>query len=105
MISLAGQTLYNVWQGFIERGGGGGWHWDYHPPGKVPPPQVLKKYSRANGMQVADFMWMKVLSIEYMIQLRFAILEKTPPPRQKSCMKPCLVILATFFVCHWNSII
>ena len=46
------------------------------PPGKVSPLQVLKKYSTAHGMQVADFMWMKLLSIECMIQLRFAILEK-----------------------------
>ena len=48
-------------------------------PGKVSPLQVLKKYSTANGMQGADFMWMKVLSIECMIQLRFAILEKNLP--------------------------
>ena len=45
--------------------------------------QVLKKYSTANGMQGADFMWMKLLSIECMIQLRFAILEKNLPSQTK----------------------
>ena len=54
--------------GFHREGGGA------LGPGKVSPLQVLKKYSTANGMQGADFMWMKVLSIECMIQLRFAIL-------------------------------
>ena len=54
------------------------------PPGKVSPLQVLKKYSTANGMQVADFMWMKLLSIECMIQLRFAILEKNLPLPDKN---------------------
>ena len=62
----------------------GGWHWDFHPPGKVSPLQVLKKYSTANGMQVADFMWMKLLSIECMIQLMFAILEKNLPLPDKN---------------------
>ena len=55
----------------IERGKGGA--------RKSFPLQVLKKYSTANGMQVADFMWLMLLSIECMFQLRFAILEKIPP--------------------------
>ena len=41
-----------------------------------PPP--------GNGMQVADFMWMKVLIIECMIQLRFPILEKNLPLPDKN---------------------
>ena len=65
-------------------GGGGGGGMDFHPPGKVSPLQVLKKYSTANGMQVADFMWMKLLSIECMIQLKFAILEKNLPLPDKN---------------------
>ena len=54
----------------------------FPPPGKVSPLQVLKKYSTASGMQVADFMWMK-LSIECMVQLRFAFLEKISPSQTK----------------------
>ena len=49
------------YQCFIERGGGGGGGMRFPPPGKVSPLQVLKKYCTANGMQVADFMWMKLL--------------------------------------------
>ena len=53
------------------------------PPGKVSPLQVLKKYSTAHGMQVVDFMWMKVLSIECMIQLSVPSLKKISPSQTK----------------------
>ena len=47
----------------VGGGGGGGWHWDFHPPPqeKFPLP--------CPGFKETDFMWMKLLSIEYMIQL------------------------------------
>ena len=79
-------------QGFIERGG---WHWDFHPPGKVSPLQVLKKYSRANGMQGADFMWMKLLSIECMIQLIGLPSLKKISPSQTKILYETLTTLST----------
>ena len=67
--SESGGVVSNFSHGIsgFHRERGGEWHWDFHPPGKVFPLQVLEKYYTANGMQVADFMWMKLLSIEYMI--------------------------------------
>ena len=45
LIYFSGSINVNEqYQGFIERGGGGGWHWDFNPPGKVSPLQVLKNY-------------------------------------------------------------
>ena len=62
-------------------GGGGGGEWDFQHSGKVSLLQVLKKYYTANGIIC---MWTKVLSIECMIQLRFAILEKNIPLPDKN---------------------